>query len=118
MCDAGVLWLQLTGGEPLIDKFFPQVYELAYELGMMISISSNGGHVCRAGRYLSFSPHAGRIALLSACTVRPLKVTTVSPGDADRSRRSPVATPVIRSFMWTRTVWPACARGVGIPRSR
>lgn len=45
MCDAGVLWLQLTGGEPLIDKFFPQVYELAYELGMMISISSNGSRL-------------------------------------------------------------------------
>jgi hypothetical protein len=25
MRDAGVLWLQLTGGEPLIDKLFPQV---------------------------------------------------------------------------------------------
>jgi len=26
---AGVLWLQLTGGEPLIDKLFPDVYRLA-----------------------------------------------------------------------------------------
>ncbi|MGH3625040.1 MAG: radical SAM protein [Sciscionella sp.] len=43
--DAGVLWLQLTGGEPLIDKLFPEVYGLAHELGMMISISSNGSRL-------------------------------------------------------------------------
>jgi MoaA/NifB/PqqE/SkfB family radical SAM enzyme len=46
--DAGVLWLQLTGGEPLIDKLFPEVYELAYELGMMVSISSNGSRLSNA----------------------------------------------------------------------
>jgi uncharacterized Fe-S cluster-containing radical SAM superfamily protein len=45
MREAGVLWLQLTGGEPLIDKLFAEVYELAYELGMMISISSNGSRL-------------------------------------------------------------------------
>jgi MoaA/NifB/PqqE/SkfB family radical SAM enzyme len=43
--DAGVLWLQLTGGEPLIDTLFTEVYGLAYELGMMISISSNGSRL-------------------------------------------------------------------------
>jgi len=45
MRDAGVLWLQLTGGEPLIDKLFPETYALAYELGMMLSISSNGSRL-------------------------------------------------------------------------
>ncbi|WP_237703142.1 radical SAM protein [Candidatus Protofrankia datiscae] len=48
MRDAGVLWLQLTGGEPMIDKSFVQVYELAYELGMMLSISSNGSRLSNA----------------------------------------------------------------------
>ena len=43
--DAGVLWLQLTGGEPLIDRFFPEVYRLAYDLGMMLSILSNGSRL-------------------------------------------------------------------------
>lgn len=42
---AGVLWLQLTGGEPLIDKLFGDVYQLAFELGMMLSISSNGSRL-------------------------------------------------------------------------
>lgn len=41
MRDAGVLWLQLTGGEPLIDTLFAETYTLAYQLGMMLSISTN-----------------------------------------------------------------------------
>ncbi|MBA9001576.1 radical SAM protein [Thermomonospora cellulosilytica] len=45
MRDAGVLWLQLTGGEPMIDRLFPEVYGLAYELGMMLSILSNGSRL-------------------------------------------------------------------------
>jgi organic radical activating enzyme len=43
--DAGVLWLQLTGGEPMIDKFFAAVYSQAYELGMMIEILTNGSRL-------------------------------------------------------------------------
>jgi len=43
--DAGVLWLQLTGGEPLIDKLFPDVYRLASDLGMMLTISTNGSRL-------------------------------------------------------------------------
>jgi hypothetical protein len=47
MRDAGVLWLQLTGGEPLIDPLFPETYTLAHELGMMLTISSNGSRLYR-----------------------------------------------------------------------
>jgi MoaA/NifB/PqqE/SkfB family radical SAM enzyme len=46
--DAGVLWLQLTGGEPLIDKLFVETYSLAYELGMMLHISSNASRLYNA----------------------------------------------------------------------
>ena len=45
MRDAGVLWLQLTGGEPMIDKLFTDTYTKAYELGMMISVSTNGSRL-------------------------------------------------------------------------
>lgn len=45
MRDAGVLWLQLTGGEPLVDRLFTDVYGLAYELGMMLSVSTNGSRL-------------------------------------------------------------------------
>jgi MoaA/NifB/PqqE/SkfB family radical SAM enzyme len=39
---SGVLWLQLTGGEPLIDSLFAQTYQYAWDLGMLIQLSSNG----------------------------------------------------------------------------
>jgi len=41
MHDAGVLWLQLTGGEATIDRLFPQVYTLAWDLGMMVTVPAH-----------------------------------------------------------------------------
>ncbi|MFF7990307.1 radical SAM protein [Kitasatospora xanthocidica] len=46
--DAGVLWLQITGGEPLIDPGFIPSYRLAHELGMMVEILSNGSRLGHA----------------------------------------------------------------------
>jgi hypothetical protein len=45
LAEAGVLWLQLTGGEPLIDPLFPDTLAYAWDLGMMIQISSNGSRL-------------------------------------------------------------------------
>ena len=45
MAAAGVLWLQITGGEPLIDPLFAETHARAYDLGMMIQISSNGSRL-------------------------------------------------------------------------
>ncbi len=42
MCDLGVFKLQVTGGEPLIDRHFVETYEAAYDRGIMLSISTNG----------------------------------------------------------------------------
>ena len=42
MAAAGVLWLQLTGGEPLIDPLFPETHARAYGLGMMIQSPPTG----------------------------------------------------------------------------
>ncbi|MGH3587218.1 MAG: radical SAM protein, partial [Pseudonocardia sp.] len=39
------LWLQLTGGEPLIDPLFAETLAYAHGLGMMIQISSNGSRL-------------------------------------------------------------------------
>jgi uncharacterized Fe-S cluster-containing radical SAM superfamily protein len=47
MADAGVLWLQLTGGEPLIDPLFAETHAAAWDMGMMIQISSNGSRLDR-----------------------------------------------------------------------
>ena len=47
MRDAGVIWLQITGGEPTIDKDFTGAYRLASELGMMLTVSTNGSRLWR-----------------------------------------------------------------------
>ncbi|MFJ5229878.1 radical SAM protein [Kitasatospora sp. NPDC088391] len=45
MQQAGVLWLQITGGEPTVDRDFTDSYTLAAELGMMITVSTNGSRL-------------------------------------------------------------------------
>jgi hypothetical protein len=45
MRDAGVLWLQITGGEPTIDKQFQDAYRYAYSLGMMLTVSTNASRL-------------------------------------------------------------------------
>ncbi|MEV5386223.1 radical SAM protein [Streptomyces sp. NPDC052721] len=45
MRDAGVIWLQITGGEPLIDPHFREAYRLAHELGMQVEVLSNGSRL-------------------------------------------------------------------------
>lgn len=47
MTEAGVLWLQLTGGEPLIDRLFPATYASAFDRGMLIEILTNGSRLSR-----------------------------------------------------------------------
>ncbi|MCX5250627.1 radical SAM protein [Streptomyces sp. NBC_00201] len=45
MAEAGVIWLQITGGEPLIDPDFPEAYEYAHALGMQLEVLSNGSRL-------------------------------------------------------------------------
>ncbi|WP_149180890.1 radical SAM protein [Streptomyces sp. TRM49041] len=47
--DAGVLWIELGGGECTIDPHFPETYTLAYDLGMMVEILTNGSTLRRPG---------------------------------------------------------------------
>ncbi|EFE64795.1 heme biosynthesis protein [Streptomyces viridosporus ATCC 14672] len=47
MAEAGVLWLQITGGEPTTDKDFLRSYRHAFELGMMLTVSTNGSLLWR-----------------------------------------------------------------------
>jgi len=62
---AGVLWLQLTGGEPTVDRLFPDTYARAFELGMMIEVLTNGSRL--------FNP-----AILELLTSRPPHSVTLS----------------------------------------
>ncbi|MGP3969066.1 radical SAM protein [Streptomyces sp. 6N223] len=45
MRDAGVLWLQITGGEPTIDRDFPGAYRYAHSQGMMLTVSTNASRL-------------------------------------------------------------------------
>ncbi|WP_327689046.1 radical SAM protein [Streptomyces tubercidicus] len=61
--DAGILWIELGGGECTIDRHFPDTYTLAYDLGMMVEILTNGSTL--------FRPH-----MLDLLTMRrPYRVT-------------------------------------------
>ncbi|HET9079641.1 MAG TPA: radical SAM protein [Trebonia sp.] len=73
MRDAGVLWLQLTGGEPTIDALFAQTYARAFELGMMIEVLTNGSRLS--------SPAI--LGLLTACP--PHRVTLSVYGATEAS---------------------------------
>ena len=73
MREAGVLWLQLTGGEPLIDRLFPATYARAFDHGMLMEILTNGSRLS--------SPAI--LDLLTACP--PHKVTLSVYGATEAS---------------------------------
>lgn len=67
--DAGVLWLQITGGEPTIDRDFAHAYEYAYRLGMLIEILTNGSRLHRpetVALLSSLRPHKVIVSLYGA----------------------------------------------------
>ncbi|MEX2984593.1 radical SAM protein [Streptomyces sp. C36] len=65
--DAGVLWLQITGGEPLIDPGFPDAYRHAYRAGMLIEILTNGSRLHRHVELLAdMPPHKVTVSLYGA----------------------------------------------------
>lgn len=45
--DMGVLWFQITGGEPLIDPHFAESYRAAHDAGMMVEVLTNGSRLAR-----------------------------------------------------------------------
>ena len=69
MRDAGVLWLQLTGGEPMIDSLFGATYERAFDLGMMIEVLTNGSRLSSPailGLLTSRPPHRVTLSVYGA----------------------------------------------------
>jgi len=53
---SGCVWLQITGGEPLVDPDFEAVYRSAYRSGCLITISTNGSHIERFSELFSQLP--------------------------------------------------------------
>jgi MoaA/NifB/PqqE/SkfB family radical SAM enzyme len=63
--DAGVVFLQLTGGEPTIDPLFGDVYAAAFDLGMMLTLLTNGSRLANP-------------KILDLLTIRPPQDITIS----------------------------------------
>ncbi|MBC3844689.1 radical SAM protein [Streptacidiphilus sp. 4-A2] len=86
---SGALWLQITGGEPLIDKDFTAAYEYAHTLGMMVAISSNGSQLSKP-RIMEvldrFRPYRIVVSVYGA-TAESYDAMTRSRGAYDRFRR-------------------------------
>ncbi|MDG6107619.1 radical SAM protein [Dactylosporangium aurantiacum] len=67
--DVGVLWFQITGGEPLIDPDFPPAYEYAHDAGMMLEILTNGSRLARPDHVAMFTarrPHKITVSMYGA----------------------------------------------------
>lgn len=67
--DTGVLWFQFTGGEPTIDPDFLPSYRVAYGMGMMLEILTNGSrldHTPTLEVLTELPPHKVTVSLYGA----------------------------------------------------
>jgi MoaA/NifB/PqqE/SkfB family radical SAM enzyme len=80
--DAGVLRIQFTGGEPMIDRDFTYAYQKAYEAGMLIDILTNGSRLHRADVHELFRamPPQKVVVSLYGATAESFDALTRKPG--------------------------------------
>ncbi|MCM2391824.1 radical SAM protein [Streptomyces albipurpureus] len=67
--DAGVLWLQFTGGEPTIDRDFPAAYRMAHGMGMLLELLTNGSRLYQPAMIdmlTALPPHKVMVSLYGA----------------------------------------------------
>ncbi|MEV6598370.1 radical SAM protein [Actinoplanes sp. NPDC051346] len=67
--DMGVIWFEITGGEPLIDQDFVPAYQRAYAAGMMMEILTNGSRLYRDELLQTFvvnPPHKITVSMYGA----------------------------------------------------
>lgn len=85
VADAGTLFLTFTGGEALLRKDFPEIYEHAVMRGLLVGIFTNGTMITpRIADLLSeFHPHWVDITLYGATAETYERVTRI-PGSFDR----------------------------------
>ena len=67
--DKGLIFALLTGGEPLVRKDFFEIYSAMKELGLMVSINSNGSMLCGENlqKLLEDPPFRVNISLYGGC---------------------------------------------------
>ncbi len=70
------LWIQITGGEPLLSKDFEEIYMLIHSFGMLITVSTNGSMIYKYKNLLiEYPPYEIAISLYGA-TSETYKKTT------------------------------------------
>lgn len=79
---AGCVWLQITGGEPLLDRDFTEVYLYAYSLGLLITLSTNGSLISErqiTNTLKAYPPYRLSISVYGA-TAESYEALTYTPG--------------------------------------
>ncbi|MFF1696876.1 hypothetical protein ACFVXC_25235 [Streptomyces sp. NPDC058257] len=95
MRDIGVLRLQITGGEPLIDREFPEAYSYAYDLGIMPTISTNGSQLHKQEILETITERPPRHLSLSVMD-RPRRPHPAAHGSrTHRGSRGQLGTPAV-----------------------
>lgn len=90
MRDLGVYRLQITGGEPMIDRYFVESYLAAYRMGMLIRISTNASQLRREKilRLLTdYPPLHVAVSCYGATAETYERLTRTTPGTFERYRR-------------------------------
>jgi radical SAM protein with 4Fe4S-binding SPASM domain len=79
ICDAGCLWLLLTGGEPLLRKDFRDVYIYAKKKGLLLTLFTNGTLINKdyAEFFNEWRPYSTEITLYGMTENTYEKITMV-----------------------------------------
>jgi MoaA/NifB/PqqE/SkfB family radical SAM enzyme len=74
--------LQITGGEPLLDKDFVEVYSFAHSLGFLITLSTNGSLLtnCQIANILKAHPPYRLAISVYGATADSYELLTRTPG--------------------------------------
>lgn len=86
--DAGCMFLTLTGGDPLVRSDFEEIYRYARQLGLIVSVYTNGALITPqiAELFEEITPRVVEITLYGATAETFEKVTRV-PGSFNRVMR-------------------------------
>jgi len=88
MAEAGTLFLLLTGGEPLLRLDFAEIYQMARQRGMVVSLFTNGSLLTpRIADVLADSRPFGIEITLYGATPQTYEAVTRAPGSYARCRR-------------------------------
>jgi len=87
MSNLGIYRLQITGGEPLIDRFFEESYLAAYSRGMLIRVSTNASQLYRKQilqLFVDYPPLHLAVSMYGSTATSYEALTRAQPGAFER----------------------------------